>query len=38
MARLGQPRLHQGNYLTIGDTVSDHLPVWMSFDVSSDDD
>jgi trimeric autotransporter adhesin len=28
----------QGNYLTIGDTVSDHLPVWMSFDVTSDDD
>jgi endonuclease/exonuclease/phosphatase family metal-dependent hydrolase len=28
----------QGNYLLLGDTVSDHLPVWMSVDVSSDDD
>ena len=28
----------QGNYLLVGDTVSDHLPVWMSVDTSSDDD
>jgi len=28
----------QGNYLLVGDTVSDHIPVWMSVDTSSDDD
>ncbi|HHH30923.1 MAG TPA: hypothetical protein ENK57_21615, partial [Polyangiaceae bacterium] len=27
-----------GNYLLVGDTVSDHLPVWLSVDTSSDDD
>ena len=28
----------EANYWLVSDTVSDHIPVWMSFDISSDDD